>query len=205
MNSRPTQACISNCVPVLEPVCCVLLFWNSLWHYVTNLYSRPLLLSRVYLIRSYFKPLPRVFLFHILRTQVHRAKAGSIVRCLKDNKRMTQFFQLNLIRLPRCSFSVLAGVLWVLYRVFWKHNSEIEDVCNNNSRQQGKFLSNTTQKSTHFSDILLTKVRSYPWQPVFLGYICIARRSFTLFGMNIVAKTFKYPVGKSNLHLYKAS
>ena len=37
--------------------------------------------------------------------------AGSIVRCLKDNKRMKQFFQFNLIRMPRCSFPVLAGVL----------------------------------------------------------------------------------------------
>ena len=41
-------------------------------------------------------------------------EAGSIVRCLKDNKRMKQFFQFNLIRMPRCSFPVLAGVLWVL-------------------------------------------------------------------------------------------
>lgn len=52
------------------------------------------------------------FLFHILSdSRLKPTEAGSIVRCLKDNKRMKQFFQFNLIRMPRCSFPVLAGVL----------------------------------------------------------------------------------------------
>lgn len=29
---------------------------------------------------------------------------------------------------------------------FWKENSEIEDACNNHSRQQGEFLSNICSK-----------------------------------------------------------